>query len=298
MATMSMTGFGRASGTAGAVQIEVELRSVNHRFLDTSCRLPQTYNGLETEISQRVAKQLRRGRVEIFVSRREARAGTEVRAQLNKNALSHYLKIYKEALTIAGLKNAAVSPEVVLRALDRREVMELATEEVDLKRETQGVLQTVDKALKELSAMRAREGKALERDVLKNLGAIATIVTKLDKLAAASPANYKRVLEARLKKISDSIESIPPERVAQELAVFADRVDVSEELTRMHSHIDQFKGVLRGAEGGRKLEFLLQEMGREINTCGSKSQSAEISTLIVEAKTLLEKIREQAANVE
>lgn len=298
MSIQSMTGFGEAERNVAGLGIRVELRSVNNRFLDANIKLPQAYSRLEAEISREIKAGLKRGRVDVYITRTEETSFSE-EVTFRTEAFDRYFAIAKEAFSRAGLKGKDVIVSAVVDILRRKEVVDSKSSQsvLDDEEEIELLKQTVRDALKKLNEMRAQEGKALYRDIVSQLDEFEKLVEKIRSFSRDWTPIFHEKLKQRLERLGSGVE-IDPSRLAQEVALLADRVDVTEELVRLESHISQFRSVLANAEGGKKMEFLLQEMGREINTTGSKSQSADISALIVEAKSILEKIREQVLNVE
>lgn len=295
MTISSMTGFGSAQGASGSGEISVEIRSVNHRFLDINCRLPASYSRFEQELSRLLKTTLKRGRVDITVSRTDS-SGERLSTKFNEEAFLSYLEITKRAIKLAGLKDKEALPAAIPQILARREVLELGTVEKAQDDEWPIVEKLAKEALDKLCKMRAVEGATLETELTSQLDILKYIGKKIREQADKTPQMFSERLKARLEKLTD-IE-LEPARLAQEVAILADRIDVTEELVRLDSHLSQFRQALSSADGGRKLEFLLQEIGREINTTGSKSQNGEITSLVVEAKAVLERLREQVLNIE
>ncbi len=301
MAVQSMTGFGRAEGTSGSITISVEMKSVNHRFLDISCKLPSAYQRVEPDILKGVRGELRRGRVDIFVVRAEtgaSGAGAGYSPALNESVFRAALKAYEQGFRAAGVVDETlIALEAAKQALSTRGVIEGGAAEPDMALETPVLIDTAARALVQLKAMRAEEGKALQQEFALQLKRFEALVSTMDSFAATSPQQFQDRLKERTTRLLSGTEC-DPQRLAQEVALLVERADVTEELTRLRSHIVQFRQTLDGNEGGKKLEFLLQEMGREVNTTGSKSQSVEIGQAVVEAKLVLERLREQVLNVE
>lgn len=296
MALSSMTGFGSAEGSSEGATLSVEVRSVNHRFLDVNCKLPQAFSRYEQELARIVRSQLKRGRVDLFLNRTE-RAEEGYETKFNEELFRTYLNITRRALKIAGIRERSGLPAAIPSILYRREVLEVGSSDRSVDGEWETVERLAREAVQRLSEMRAKEGAALEQELLGQLDTLQGIGTKIRELAAKAPSIFHDRLKQRLERLQPELE-VDPGRLAQEVAILADRVDVTEELVRLDSHIKQFRQVIAGGEGGRKLEFLLQEVSREINTTGSKTQQSEITTLVVEAKSVVEKLREQVLNIE
>lgn len=289
----SMTGFGKAESGNQDVAITVEVKSVNHRYCDINIKLPRTLSGFENEVKKAVGQLLKRGKVDVYINFDLVGSGT-LSATLNRPLAAAYLA------ALGQLKNEfSVPGEVSLDWLasqkDLIRIKEAAVDEESLK---SLLLEAVRAALAGLDQMRIAEGAATADDMQTRLQQIGLLLDQVEALAPEVPKEWKIKLEQRLKKFAADIE-FDPQRLAQELAIVADRCDVSEEITRFRSHIQQFNELLNCAEPvGRKMDFLVQEMNREANTTGSKSNHAELTRLVVEIKAELEKIREQVQNVE
>jgi len=289
----SMTGFGKAESDNQDVAITVEVKSVNHRYCDINIKLPRSLSGFENEVKKTVGQLLKRGKVDVYINLDLVGSGA-LSVSLNRPLAAAYLA------ALGQLKNEfSVPGDVSLDWLagqkDLIRIKEAAIDEEALK----GLLlEAVRTALTGLDRMRIAEGAATAEDMRSRLQQIGLLIDQVEVLAPEVPKEWKIKLEQRLKKFADDIE-FDPQRLAQELAIVADRCDVSEEITRFRSHIQQFDELLNCAEPvGRKMDFLVQEMNREANTTGSKSNHAELTRLVVEIKAELEKIREQVQNVE
>jgi uncharacterized protein (TIGR00255 family) len=288
----SMTGFGAGRGAVDGEEIDVEIRSVNHKYCEVKVRVPRELSALELETAKVVKDRLARGGVEVTIRRTGAAAGLAPRVDV---ALAEsYARAFAELQARLSLPGTITVGDV-LRADG---VVRLDERQVDLDAARAAVAQGLARALEALVAMRGREGEALARD----LGArLATVDELVGHVAEQAP----RVVEAYRVRLADRIAELArgvpldPSRLAQEVALFADRSDVAEEITRLRSHLSQARELLGSDEpAGRKLDFLVQEMHREANTIGSKSQSADISGVVVSLKAEIERMREQVQNVE
>ena len=296
MPLTSMTGFGHATISEGSLSLDVEVRTVNSRFLDVIFKAPPAYASLESEVVSLVKEKLQRGRVDVFISR-ESNSGDSFEVNINKDLYQSYLLTVKESLKGEDALNSDSTASAVLQALSRREILDLVPKEFDASKESKVLLKVVTEALDCLTGMRKEEGAALEKDLLGHVASLEKHTKELPKLSEQSVANFKSRLDERVRKLKLEIE-VSEERIHQEIALLADKTDISEELSRLGSHFAQFKKLLGESGTGRKLEFLIQEMLREVNTCGSKSQHADITKHIVDMKGVLEKMREQVQNVE
>ncbi len=292
----SMTGYGRASGEVAGRGLVLEIKTVNHRFLNFAVRLPPDLQPLELEFQARIKARLQRGQVSVFATWEGDEAGGGAGAFVNAEAARRVA----EALRLAA-RTAGVAEEVSLaHLLAFPAVTAPAAGRVDGDRLWAETGPLVDAALQQLDAMRAREGDHLADDVQERLRTIAGLEASIETRRPTVVEDARARLSRRVQELR---ADLPPEalseRVAFEVALFADRSDVSEELVRLRSHREKFASVLEeGGAVGRKLDFLLQEMNREVNTIGSKASDAEVARLVVEMKSELEKIREQVQNLE
>jgi uncharacterized protein (TIGR00255 family) len=297
MSLKSMTGFGAGAASSDAVEINVEMKSVNNRFLDVVVRTPSLYSRFENEISKSVRAKLARGRVDISVTRKDL-SQPEVELSLNKDLLGKYLECSEAIAKDLKISAGKFQQELVLQALGRREVLDLSVSE---RSETEGedvlLMAAIEQGLDALIEMRVREGATLEKEVLSHLDSLEQVAKRISEVSQDAVEVFRERLKQKLDALSDEFE-VDEARLAQEVAYLAERADITEELVRVASHIQQFRSIVAQEEGGRKLEFLLQEFLREVNTIGSKSQNAEVASLVVESKSLIEKIKEQVANIE
>lgn len=288
-----MTGYGAGQSTHEGVLVKVELRSVNHRYLDTSIRIPREFPGWEGRVKDALKGRLSRGRLTVAVEvGREAEAArlvvddalaAEYREVLRRLQTEHDLAAPADALSFAQL------PDVV-----RRETVELSEEAAE-----RSLDEALQLALEQLAAMRESEGRALHDDLSRRIARLSEV---LDGIGTAASGASDRVL-ARLRDRVDRLlgegGAADPDRLAQEVALLADRADITEELVRFRAHNQAFLNFLEAGEPvGKRLDFLLQEMNREGNTIGSKSQDAGIAHLVVEMKEEIERLREQVQNIE
>lgn len=289
----SMTGYGKKDGTSQKTAVTVEIRSVNHRFLEVAVRVPRSLAQLEDQIRKAVQQHCLRGRVDVSVSVHSGGSSLKT-VQIDEPLAKQYHAALKKLQKTLGLRGAV---DISMLA-GFRDILSVSDQPVDSEQLTKVVLRVLGGALTDLDRMRRREGDALAKDLAGHLNAIQTA-----KSAVADKA--PRLAQSAFERMRGRIESLlqgelpDPARLQQELALFADRSDISEELVRLESHMLQFDQQLRSKESvGKTLEFLLQEMGREVNTIGSKANDADIAALVVRMKAELEKLREQVQNVE
>lgn len=287
-----MTGFGTATSTTDDETLDVEVRAVNHRFLDVKARLPRDIAALESKVTKKVRDALARGSIDVRVRRSESEGGSRVRLDLE--VAREYVLRLQELAARLDLQGAPSLEQVA--AADG--VLTLEENSVDLERLGVALVDALGEALDRVIEMRVVEGKALAEDLTRRMQLIGTLVAEVEDAAPAVVTRHRDRLQARLDELAKGVD-VDPARVAVELVVFADKSDVTEEVTRLQSHVEQFQKLLDGDEPvGRKLDFLVQEMNREVNTIGSKSQATEISERVVGLKAELERVREQVQNIE
>lgn len=288
-----MTGYGRALIEKEGMEITFELKSVNNRYLDTSVRLPRAFGYLEEKIKKEIANHATRGKVEAYLSIKiiEDRL---TKVTVNYPLFESYLAVFNEVKEKYGLRDdTAVS--TVMKIPD---VVGTRSDEEDEEKMTALLREVMTEALEGYDKMRATEGKRLYDDILEKLEKIEEIRQEIARLSPESVKAYEARLRARIEDLLGNT-AYDETRVITEVALYADKVAVDEEITRLGSHLAQFKSIMNSnAPAGRKLDFLTQEINREVNTIGSKCAELEITKLVVEAKSEIEKIREQIQNVE
>ncbi len=289
----SMTGFGRAKQIINELDITVEIKSVNHRYFEFSCRLPRAYQFLEDKLKALCSKTISRGKVEIAVFV-EDNASSCTQITVDKVYTEAYLAALKELSKEYHLKNDIKvssligNPEIFKARRNFRPDEEI----------TEAVLTVADEAVKSFIAMREVEGERLKADVLSRAELILEKVALVEKQSPETVKAYRERLEQKIRELLEDAK-VDEQRLITETAIFADKVAVDEETVRLRSHIKQLNSLLSG-EGavGKKLDFIVQEMNRETNTIGSKSQNVEIAHIVVDIKSEIEKIREQIQNIE
>ena len=289
----SMTGYGRVKVENDLREITVELRSVNHRYLDLNIKVPRIYGYLEEMVSKQAQAAIARGKVDIFVSVR-AKEGADIRVSPNMAVIQGYVDAIRKVSETYGLSDEATA----LSLLRLPDAMEQSKEEADadqLKAEVSAVL---DQALTEYNAMREKEGARLVEDVTYRAGLIAQSVDFVEQRSPDCVEEYRQRIAARMTELLDGTE-LAQQRILQEAALYADKVNVTEEIVRLRSHLAQLETMLKSPVAiGRKLDFLVQEMNRETNTIGSKANDFQIAKTVVDMKAEIEKIREQIQNLE
>ena len=288
----SMTGYGKGEASYGGGCITVEIRSVNHRYGEVYVKLPRNLVAFENDVRKTVSERLKRGKIEVFVQHEPGAESSPLTVNIPlAKAYYEVLSTLKETLGLAD--------EVTLPLIAAQKDV-LAAEAGNLMDETLGVslMSAVRNAVENLEIMRTREGEALLADFRKRMETIKALAARVGERSPVVVSEYAARLQERLAQLcADS--AVSEDCLAQEVAVMADRCDITEELVRLDSHLKQFDAALSmGEPVGRKMDFLLQEMSREVNTMGSKANDAEIAHHVVELKTELEKIREQVQNIE
>lgn len=288
----SMTGFGRAEAKQGPYQILVEMKSVNHRFCEINIRMPKQFLAMEEKIKKVVGSYLQRGRVEMFITI-EGQDLHDNQLDVDWELISAYIDALhkvKDRYQISG----SIEINDILKLENVFTIKEAQTG-VEVIEKT--LLEGVQSATEQLVSMRVLEGEELKEDITSHLTYIENMAIQLQQFAPAVVDAYRVRLEKKLKEFLNS--EINEQRIMAEAAIFADRADINEELKRIHSHLGQFTQSLQSPDPvGRKLDFLVQELNREVNTIGSKANDAKIANLVVEMKACLEKIKEQVQNIE
>ena len=288
----SMTGFGAGRGSAGGEELDIEIRSVNHKFCEVKVRLPRELAALEVDAAKAVRERLARGGVDVTVRRGGTVAAVAPRVDVP--LAEAYARAFAELKARLALPGAVTLADVI----SADGVIHLDERALDLDAAREALRSALAGALDALVVMRAREGEALARDLASRLDAVEVLVGRAAALVPQAVEHHRARLADRIQELTRGIP-LDPARLAQEVALFADRTDVTEEVTRLGSHIAQVRALLGSAEpAGRKLDFLVQEMHREANTMGSKSQSADIASLVVTLKAEIERMRGQVQNVE
>ena len=288
----SMTGYGKANLSENLKEYQVEMKSVNHRYLDISVKLPRVLSYLEEEVKKEISSYIKRGKVDVFITfQNNSVEGKEIKINtpLAKIYIDELRKLAKEEDLLANIEVTEISkfPDVLTIQNDQED--EMIQEEL---------LKTVGKASENLVQMREQEGTKIAEDLLVRIESIQKKVEEISLLSTGLIKEYVVKLEGRIKEILKNQE-IDEARLAQEVVIYADKCSVEEEVTRLKSHISQFRKLLKEKEAiGKKLDFIIQEMNRETNTIGSKANNLEITNQVIDIKTELENIREQIQNIE
>ena len=292
----SMTGFGRCRDTVDGLDVTVEIKSVNSRYLDCTAKISRSYAYLEERVKPYLqGRGISRGKVDVYISIEALDAG-EIEITLDESYLRSYLAALDELARISGARD-----DRSLMSLARnQELFRIKRPEEDVERDWARVLSVLERAVDSFLAGKEREGESLVRDICAKMDRIRASVDRIEQLSEEDVSNYRERLATRIREALSDNQITPDEtRLLTECAIHADKVAVDEELVRLRTHLDSFREILRGEEAvGRKLDFLMQEINREINTTGSKCNKAEIARIVVDVKCELEKIREQIQNLE
>lgn len=289
----SMTGFGRCEKTVEGYDIYVEIKAVNHRYADYNIKLPRVYNFLEDEIKRYLQQYIKRGKVDVFITiYRELDDSKEI--VLNEALAGSYVN----ALKIIAEK-FDVKDDITVSSVARyNDIFEIKRAQEDEELIKESVLDVLENAISGFMTAREREGEKLAKDMIVRNNLIKGEVAKIEKIAPDTVIEHKNNIEARIRELIGDV-SVDENRLLTETAIYADKLSVNEEIVRLKCHMEEFDRIMeKGGAVGRRLDFLLQEMNREINTIGSKANNLEISNIVINVKAELEKIREQLQNLE
>lgn len=289
----SMTGFGSSKTVEAGFKVSIEIRSVNHRFCEIIVKLPRPYMSLEERIREEIRKRVARGHLEVYVNI-EDEGEKKRNIKLDKDLVIAYYNCLRELAEMLdidcqlGVIQLAQLPEVIV----------IEREEEDLEKIWMIIEETLDEAMEQLISMRMREGKRIFDDFMERKARVEEILRKISERAPVVNQELMNRLKSRLQAVLGDPD-IDEERLLAEVVLYAERSNITEEIVRLSSHLEQLREMLYSTEPvGRRIEFLLQEMNREINTIGSKAADLVISPLVIEFKSELEKMREQVQNVE
>lgn len=289
----SMTGYGSAKGTAQELEITVELKSVNNRYLDTSVRMPRSFLFAEDAVKSAVQSHISRGKVDVFIS--VDSSGVE---EMNVKVNEALLKGYMTAISHISEEYKLTNDMTAMSVSRFPDVLEVEKKDVDSDAISEAIVSITEQALCDFDDMRIREGEKLREDVLNRLHTIDSLVSTVEEKAPQTVADYRNRLYQKMAEVLDTA-GIDENRILAEAAIFADHIAVDEETVRLRSHMSQLETMMNGSSPiGRKIDFLIQEFNREANTIGSKCQNSDIAHTVVDLKSEIEKIREQIQNIE
>ena len=291
----SMTGYGRGDRSFEGLQMTVELRSVNNRYLDCTVKMPRAYIFAEDAIKAKVQSAVGRGKVDVFVTMVHS-GGDDMVVTVNEGLAKSYLDALKRLYELGdGRVKKNFSAAELARFPD---VLTVEKQEEDLELVKERLLAVLELAIDDFNSMREREGERLAADILNRAETFETLLGEVEELSPRTVADYRARLEGKMREVLQNTQ-IAEGRLLTEAAIFADKVAVDEETVRLHSHLGQLRELLAaGGAVGRKLDFLIQEFNREANTIGSKCSDLEVTRRVVDMKAEIEKIREQVQNLE
>lgn len=288
----SMTGYGRANVSKNEREYQIEIKSVNHRYLDVSVKMPRQLSYLEETIKKEISSKVKRGKIDVFVTfENNSAEGKEIKinTELAKAYIDELKKLAEKENILADIQVTDISKYPDVLNIQNSQDDETIKEEV---------IETIKNATENLVQMREVEGYKISEDLTERLDKIQLKINEISKLSTGLIEEYVVKLEERIKEILKNQE-IDKSRLAQEVVIYADKCSIEEEVTRLNSHISQFKTLLNSNEAiGKKLDFIVQEMNRETNTIGSKANKLEITNGVIDIKTEIENIREQVQNIE
>ncbi len=294
----SMTGFGVSRAQSNDLTIEISIRAVNGRYLETRFHSPRLYYTFESELKKKLAAVLLRGTVDIYVSRKLKSTVSSAKVVSNSKLAGEYLKAFKKLSTDLGFKDSVRLEHIVKMP----EVIHVEENETIHLNEASLLKKVFEAALKKIEIERQREGVALKKDLIKNLKDLQKHMLKIAKLREEANKLLQERFETRIKlKLSKEMENtaFDKQRISQEIVMQLEKADINEEIIRLSEHLKNFEKLVEASSvEGKKLDFYTQELLREVNTIGSKSQVAGITEAVVESKTLIERIREQVQNIE
>jgi uncharacterized protein (TIGR00255 family) len=289
----SMTGYGRGSIEENGRSFLVEIKSVNNRYLDINLRLPRQLNALEDNIRKYISSKLSRGKIDIYITQ-EKFSDDDIKITIDEQIA----KAYYDAFTLLKEKFNLQDDISVSLLAKSNDVIVVNKKEDDIESIWNTLIRALDEAVNMLIDMRIKEGLKLSEDILNRCDIIRDMVSKIEARSPEMVKEFREKISSRIQEYLKDVE-IDQGRLLNEVAFFADKCNLTEEIVRLYSHIDQLKNALQSSEPvGRKLDFLIQEMNRETNTIGSKSNDLYITNLVVDIKSEIEKIREQIQNIE
>ena len=289
----SMTGYGKASVILPSKEIEVEIKSVNHRYLDLNYRMPKYLGFVEEKIRNIAGNFTTRGKIDISINISSGEESGKT-VTVDKDLAKEYMRAFAELSEITGLEN-----DISLMRFMSTDVMKIEHAEQDDEELWQEIQPVIEQAFENYNVMRAQEGERLKNDILLKTEEILDYVAKIEVISPETVKEYREKLFNRVKEAVDGMVEIDETRILTEVAIYTDKTCVDEEIVRLKSHVEAVRKMFAdGGAIGKKLDFIIQEMNREINTIGSKGNELIIAEIVIEVKTIIEKIREQIQNIE
>ncbi|MGD9677868.1 MAG: YicC/YloC family endoribonuclease [Vulcanibacillus sp.] len=290
----SMTGYGRTESIIQGIKVTVEIRTVNHRYNEINFKMPRDFYIIEDLMKKKINEYVKRGKVDVFISI-DKEQNLNQRLKVDWNLVDQYLNLFKEVNSRLDIKGNIEFKDLI----SFPDVINLGHSVIDIEVLKQDFLETIDLACKNLTEMRIIEGKNLHIDLTDRIDILKNSLNDMIKRAPSVIIDYRERLVNKIAEWLNGIVELDESRLLTEIAIYTDKASIDEEITRIKSHFDQFAIILQQNEPvGRKLDFLLQEMNREVNTIGSKANDLLLNRLVVEMKSELEKLREQVQNVE
>lgn len=290
----SMTGYGRGEYESGDKNFVAEIKSVNNRYRDIILRTPKALQEIEDEIRSKVSSKVRRGRVEVMIQIGKSNGESEYELDLNVPLIESYRKLFDKLADDYNFDRKVSVNDFC----QMRDIIVVKPKEIDVDGIRAGLERALDLALESHDKMKVQEGRATEEDMIMRLGKVDEYVNRIEVKAPEVVETYRNRLKEKIALITEAVDP-DDDRMLQEVAIFADKCDITEEIVRFRSHVEQFRKYLELDDSvGRRLDFIVQEMNREVNTMGTKASNSTISADAVEIKAEIEKIREQIQNVE
>ena len=290
----SMTGYGKQSLNVDGREYQIEIKSVNHRYLDINIKMPKTLSYLEEEVKKEISEKIKRGKVDVFITyENNSKEGRNI--TINKELAKLYIEQLKELA-----EEEKISSNIeVMEIAKFPDILTIKADEED-KKIKQEIIQVTTEATNKIVEMKAIEGEKIAQDLLQRISKIENKIMEISSKSTGLIEEYVVKLEKRIQEILKT-EEIDKSRIAQEVVIYADKCSIQEEITRLKSHIYQFRNLITNNQNetiGKKLDFIIQEMNRETNTIGSKANNLEITNGVIDIKTEIEDIREQIQNIE
>ena len=290
---VSMTGFGRAKENFGDIEISLEIKSVNSRFLETSIRMPRQFSAFEIAVKETIQKHINRGKINVNIYLNEGKA-TVAQLVLDHSLLKQYLVLANEIREEANIKNEIELSDL----LGIKDLIGASPDEEKENTYRENLLSVLTSAIEVLNQTRKSEGRALKKDIVSRLKLMRKTTTEIEKYTDSSIEMIRTRLQSRLSELTD-LDKLENDRIETEIVMLAEKSDIVEEIVRLKAHIEEFAQAMeRDSSPGKRLNFLTQEMHREANTMGSKAATTEISHLSVSLREEIERIREQVQNIE
>ncbi len=289
----SMTGYGKANAILPSKEIEVEIKSVNHRYLDLNFRMPKYLTFAEDKLRGMVGNYTTRGKIDIIINITTGEESGKT-VTVDKDLALQYMNAFRELSELTGLE-----PDISVTRFLSTDVLRVEHAEQDDESLWEEIRPVAEQAFENYNVLRVQEGERLKTDILSKTEEILGYVSKIETISAETIKEYREKLYNRVREVVSTMVEIDETRILTEVAIYTDKTCVDEEIVRLRSHVEAVRGMMEsGGAVGKKLDFIIQEMNREINTIGSKANELKIAEIVIEVKTIIEKIREQIQNME